>query len=286
MNEEMRMRQNKQENPPNELLGKKCSPLGTSAEVASFSQGFFLSLGTSAELHLCQLDISYNIGICRKRAHAYTNGGYNSLWKTDTLHLHLWCITWGATWLQCCLQERQQLEGAPNQTLQLWVWATWSDLCSSSLLLMILLHLVFTFSLFTLCQHSWIRTVETIQVTLACSYGTAPPQASLSSVSACKSLKAFYVQLCSTFCLPNPSTAYFTLLTFFHYELNPSHSVLPLLSLNFIFGRRSTMELYMHYWHMLCAACCLVCLSDKISGAENHWFTPTESCEIPALRSW
>lgn len=64
MDEEMRMRQSKQENPPNELLGRKCSPLGTSAEVASFSQGFLLSLGTSAELHLCQLDVSYDIGIC------------------------------------------------------------------------------------------------------------------------------------------------------------------------------------------------------------------------------
>lgn len=65
MDEEMRMRQSKWENPPNELLGRKCSPLSTSAEVASFSQGFLLSLGTSAELHLCQLDVSYDIGICR-----------------------------------------------------------------------------------------------------------------------------------------------------------------------------------------------------------------------------
>lgn len=65
MDEEMRMRQSKWENPSNELLGRKCSPLGTSAEVASFSQGFLLSLGTSAELHLCQLDVSYDIGICR-----------------------------------------------------------------------------------------------------------------------------------------------------------------------------------------------------------------------------
>lgn len=64
MDEEMGMRQSKQENPPNGLLGRKCSPLGTSAEAASFSQGFLLSLGTSAELHLCQLDISYDIGIC------------------------------------------------------------------------------------------------------------------------------------------------------------------------------------------------------------------------------
>lgn len=69
MDEEMRMRQSKWENPPNELLGRKCSPLGTSAEVASFSQGFLLSLGTSAELHLCQLDVSYDIGICRERTH-------------------------------------------------------------------------------------------------------------------------------------------------------------------------------------------------------------------------
>lgn len=79
MNEEMRMRQSKQENPPNGLLGRKCSPLGISAEVVSFSQGFFLSLGTSAELHLCQLDISYDIGICRERAHTYTHGCYKSL---------------------------------------------------------------------------------------------------------------------------------------------------------------------------------------------------------------
>lgn len=72
VDEEMGMRQSKQENPPNGLLGRKCSPLGTSAEAASFSQGFFLSLGTSAELHLCQLDISYDIGICRERAHTCT----------------------------------------------------------------------------------------------------------------------------------------------------------------------------------------------------------------------
>lgn len=154
MDEGMRMRQSKQENPPNELLGRQCSPLGTSAEAASFSQGFFLSLGTSAELHLCQLDISYDIGICRERAHTHTYGGYNSLWKTDTLHLHPWCITWGATWLQHCLQERYQLEGALNQTPQLWFGRTWPDLCSPSPLLTMLPQLVFTFSLITLGQNS------------------------------------------------------------------------------------------------------------------------------------
>lgn len=154
MDEEMRMRQSKQENPPNELLGGKCSALGTSADAASFSQGFFLSLGTSAELHLCQLNISYDIGICRERAHTYTYSGYNSLWKTDTLHLHPWCTTWGATWLQHCLQEQHRLERAPNQTLQLWFWRTWSDLCLPSLLLTILPQLVFTFSLITFGQHS------------------------------------------------------------------------------------------------------------------------------------
>lgn len=93
MDEEMRMRQSKWENPPNELLGRKCSPLGTSAEVASFSQGFLLSLGTSAELHLCQLDVSYDIGICRERTHIQVWWLHNSLWQTDRIHLYPWCIT-------------------------------------------------------------------------------------------------------------------------------------------------------------------------------------------------
>lgn len=93
MDEEMRMRQSKRENPPNELLGRKCSPSDTSAEVASFSQGFLLSLGTSAELHLCQLDVSYDIGICRERTHKQVWWLYNSLWQTDRMHLHPWCIT-------------------------------------------------------------------------------------------------------------------------------------------------------------------------------------------------
>lgn len=112
----MRMRQSKQENPPNELLGRKCFPLGTSTEVASFSQGFFLSLGTSAELHLCQLDISYDIGICRKEhTHTHTRVVVTTPHRRHTLHLHPWCIPWGATWLQHCLQKQHQLEGCLNQ---------------------------------------------------------------------------------------------------------------------------------------------------------------------------
>lgn len=93
MDEEMRMRQSKWGNPPNELLGRKCSPLGTSAEVASFSQGFLLSLGTSAELHLCQLDVSYDIGICRERTHTQVWWLHNSLDRQTELHLHPWYIT-------------------------------------------------------------------------------------------------------------------------------------------------------------------------------------------------
>lgn len=91
MDEEMRMRQSKWENPPNELLGRKCSPLGTSAEVASFSQGFLLSLGTSAELHLCQLDVSYDIGICRERTH--TGMVVTQLPVAERTHLHPWYLT-------------------------------------------------------------------------------------------------------------------------------------------------------------------------------------------------
>lgn len=40
-------------------------------EAGSFLQGFFLPLGTSAKLHLRQLDIAYDIGICRERGHMH-----------------------------------------------------------------------------------------------------------------------------------------------------------------------------------------------------------------------
>lgn len=40
---------------------------GSPAKLEFFSQGFFFPLGASAKLHLCQLDVPYNVGICSGR---------------------------------------------------------------------------------------------------------------------------------------------------------------------------------------------------------------------------